>query len=81
MRANVLPKYNIWTNSASSSTYAPHAAAIVLVPFVLRITRELERFARAYEGGKRPKLAFCTPPQMTYGQAEHYCLCMWEGLW
>jgi Terminase large subunit, T4likevirus-type, N-terminal len=32
-------------------------------PFVLRITRELERFAVAYEAGKRPKLAFCTPPQ------------------
>jgi hypothetical protein len=32
-------------------------------PFVLRITRELQEFAVAYEGGKRPKLAFCTPPQ------------------
>jgi len=32
-------------------------------PFVLRITRELEYFAEAYEGGRRPKLAFCTPPQ------------------
>jgi hypothetical protein len=33
-------------------------------PFVLRITRELERFGRAYEAGKRPKLAISTAPQM-----------------
>jgi hypothetical protein len=31
--------------------------------FVHRLTRELEKFAIAYEGGKRPKLAISTPPQ------------------
>ena len=32
-------------------------------PFVLRLTRELHQFGRALERGKRPKVAFCTPPQ------------------
>jgi hypothetical protein len=32
-------------------------------PFVLRITRELQRFGDALEDGKRPKLALCAPPQ------------------
>jgi predicted phage terminase large subunit-like protein len=33
-------------------------------PFVHRLTRELARFGDAYERGKRPKLAICTPPQV-----------------
>jgi hypothetical protein len=33
-------------------------------PFVLRLTRELERFGMAYESGKRPKLILSTPPQV-----------------
>jgi hypothetical protein len=33
-------------------------------PFVLRLTRELERFGLAYEAGKRPKLILSTPPQV-----------------
>jgi hypothetical protein len=32
-------------------------------PFVLRLTRELQRFADGMEAGKRPKLAISTPPQ------------------
>jgi hypothetical protein len=32
-------------------------------PFVIRLTRELQRFGDAFEAGKRPKLAICTPPQ------------------
>jgi hypothetical protein len=32
-------------------------------PFVLRLTRELQRFGLAYEAGKRPKLALSCPPQ------------------
>jgi hypothetical protein len=31
--------------------------------FVYRITRELQRFALAYEAGQRPKMAIVTPPQ------------------
>jgi hypothetical protein len=33
-------------------------------PFVLRLTRELDRFGFAYEAGKRPKLIISTPPQV-----------------
>jgi Terminase large subunit, T4likevirus-type, N-terminal len=33
-------------------------------PFVLRLTRELERFGLAYGAGKRPKLILSTPPQV-----------------
>jgi hypothetical protein len=32
-------------------------------PFVLRITRELQRFGLAFEAGKRPKVAISCPPQ------------------
>jgi hypothetical protein len=32
-------------------------------PFVYRITRELQRFNKAFELGERPKLAIYTPPQ------------------
>jgi hypothetical protein len=46
-------------------------------PFVLRITRELQEFAIAYEGGKRPKLAFSTPPQVGKSMAvEDFALWM-----
>jgi hypothetical protein len=32
-------------------------------PFVLRLTRELQRFGAAFEAGKRPKLILSTPAQ------------------
>jgi hypothetical protein len=36
---------------------------LLINPFVLRITRELQHFAEAFEAGARPKLALCTPSQ------------------
>ena len=36
---------------------------MLINPFVLRLTRELQRFYGAFVDGKRPKLAICTPPQ------------------
>jgi hypothetical protein len=36
---------------------------ILWTPFVSRLTRELQRFGEAFEGGQRPKLAIACPPQ------------------
>jgi hypothetical protein len=45
---------------------------ILWTPFVGRLTRELQRFSEAYEGGGRPKLAICTPPQHGKSTAAIY---------
>jgi replicative DNA helicase len=47
--------------------------------FVYRITRELQRFALAYEAGQRPKMAIVTPPQFGKQCADSTPICTTRG--